>query len=75
VTTHIFNFRSKSPKHRLDVFKTYHGPTYQAFGALKAEQQMQPEGDLQELLGRLNRGGRDTLIVPSEYMQVVVTKP
>jgi ubiquinone/menaquinone biosynthesis C-methylase UbiE len=75
VTKQIFNFRYKSPEHWLEIFKTYYGPTHKAFGALKAEQQMQLEGDLKELLGRLNRGGRDTLIVPSEYLQVVVTKP
>jgi hypothetical protein len=27
-----------------------------------------------ELLGRMNRGGMDTLIVPSEYLEIVVTK-
>jgi hypothetical protein len=26
------------------------------------------------LLGRLNRGGNDTLIVPSEYLEIVITK-
>jgi hypothetical protein len=26
------------------------------------------------LLGRLNRGGKQSLIVPSEYLEVVVTK-
>ena len=32
------------------------------------------KADLMELLGRMNRGGKDTLIVPSEYLEVVVTK-
>jgi hypothetical protein len=30
--------------------------------------------EIMELLTRMNRGGRDTLIVPSEYLEVVVTK-
>jgi hypothetical protein len=32
------------------------------------------EADIVELLDRLNRGGKDSLIVPSEYLEVVVTK-
>ena len=31
--------------------------------------------DLLALLQRLNRGGKDSLIVPSEYLEAVVTKP
>ena len=28
-----------------------------------------------ELLERMNRGGKETLIVPSEYLEAVITKP
>lgn len=70
----IFNFRYKSPDHWLDIFKTYYGPTNRAFAALDATKQAALQADIVELLGRSNRGGEDTLIVPSEYLEVVVTK-
>ena len=70
----VFNFRYKSPNHLLEVFKTYYGPVNRAFAALDAGKQAALEADLVELLARMNRGGSDTLIVPSEYLEVVVTK-
>jgi ubiquinone/menaquinone biosynthesis C-methylase UbiE len=73
-TRQIFNFRYKSAGHWLEIFKTYYGPTNRAFAALDAGKQDALQSDLMELLGRMNRGGRDTLIVPSEYLEVVVTK-
>ncbi len=73
-TRQIFNFRYRSVEHWLEVFKTYYGPTNRAFAALDAPKQVALQGDLVALLERLNRGGRDTLIVPSEYLEVVVTR-
>lgn len=70
----IFNFRYKSADHWLEIFKTYYGPTNRAFAALDAPKQAALQADIVELLSRLNRGGKDTLIVPSEYLEVVVTK-
>lgn len=70
----VFSFRYKSPAHWLEVFKTYYGPTNRAFAALDAEKGAALEAEIVELLDRMNRGGKDTLIVPSEYLEVVVTK-
>ncbi len=72
-TKRIFHFRYKSPKHWLDVFKTYYGPTNRAYAALDGMKQAALEADLVDLLKRFNRGGSDTLIVPSEYLEAVVT--
>ncbi|RIK94444.1 MAG: SAM-dependent methyltransferase [Proteobacteria bacterium] len=69
----IFHFRYKSPDHWLDIFKTYYGPTNRAFAALDAAKQADLQADLMGLLQRMNRGGKDTLIVPSEYLEIVVT--
>jgi SAM-dependent methyltransferase len=69
-----FHFRYKSADHWLEVFKTYYGPTNRAFAALDAPKQAGLQADLVDLLTRMNRGGKDTLIVPSEYLEVVVTK-
>jgi SAM-dependent methyltransferase len=70
----IFNFRYKSPSHWLAIFKTYYGPTHRAFAALDATKQAALEADLFALLAEMNRGGNDTLIVPSEYLEAVITK-
>jgi len=70
----IFNFRYKSPSHWLGIFKTYYGPTHRAFAALDATKQAALESDLFALLAEMNRGGKDTLIVPSEYLEAVITK-
>jgi ubiquinone/menaquinone biosynthesis C-methylase UbiE len=70
----IFNFRYRSARHWLEVFRTYYGPTNRAFAALDASKQAALEAELLELLDRMNRGGKDTLIVPSEYLEAVITK-
>ena len=69
----IFSFRYRSPRHWLEIFKTYYGPTNRAFAALDSAGQGALEAEIIELLVRMNRGGKDTLIVPSEYLEVVVT--
>jgi ubiquinone/menaquinone biosynthesis C-methylase UbiE len=70
----IYNFRYRSAEHWLEVFKTYYGPTNRAFAALDVGKQATLQADIQALLEQMNHGGRDTLIVPSEYLEVVVTK-
>jgi len=73
-TRQVFTFRYKSPEHWLQVFKTFYGPTHRAFAALNPTGQMALEGDIRALLERLNRGGKDSLVVPSDYLEIVVTK-
>jgi SAM-dependent methyltransferase len=70
----IFNFRYRSAAHWLEVFKTYYGPTHKAFLALDGEKAKALEADITELLNRLNRGGDTSLIVPSEYLEAVITR-
>ena len=69
-----FDFRYKSAAHWLEISRSYFGPTNRAFAALDTARQTTLQTDLVELLDRMNRGGMDTLIVPSEYLEVVVTK-
>jgi ubiquinone/menaquinone biosynthesis C-methylase UbiE len=68
----IFNFRYESPDHWLEIFRTYYGPTFKAFGALDAAGQTALAGDIIALLKSLNRGGDKSLVVPSEYLEVIV---
>jgi SAM-dependent methyltransferase len=68
-----FNFRYQSPAHWVEIFRTYYGPVYKAFGALDEAGQDRLQRDLIGLLERHNRAGGHSLLVPSEYLEVVVT--
>jgi ubiquinone/menaquinone biosynthesis C-methylase UbiE len=70
----IFNFRYRSPGHFLEIFKTYYGPTNRAFAALDTAKQEVLQADLLGLIERMNRAGPNALVVPSEYLEIVITK-
>jgi SAM-dependent methyltransferase len=70
----LFKFRYRSPSHFLDVFKTYYGPVLKAFAALDPAKQEDLHNDLHALIVRMNRSGDGTMVVPSEYLEVVITK-
>ncbi len=74
VATRIFNFRYRSAAHFIEVFRTWYGPVHKAFAALPPDKADALEDDLSELLTRLNRGGAGSLVVPSEYLEVVATR-
>jgi SAM-dependent methyltransferase len=69
-----FTFRYRSPQHWLDVFRTWYGPTLKAFAALSPPAQDALAADLLALVDRFNRSGDATMVVPSEYVEVVVTR-
>jgi hypothetical protein len=69
-----FSFRYRSPAHWIQVFRDYYGPTHKAFAALDAGRQKALEADLTALLENRNTGGRDALVIPSEYLEVVVVR-
>ncbi|WP_077001364.1 class I SAM-dependent methyltransferase [Variovorax sp. KK3] len=70
----IFNFRYRSAAHFIDVFRTWYGPVLKAFASLPPEKATVLEQELTELLNRLNVAGPDSLVVPSEYLEIVVTR-
>ena len=72
--TRTFTFRYHSPAHFLEIFRTYYGPMNKAFGALDAEKQAAFEQDLLALIGSRNRSGDGTLVLPSEYLEVVIER-
>jgi ubiquinone/menaquinone biosynthesis C-methylase UbiE len=74
INRRYFVFRYRSPEHWLEVFRNYYGPVLKAFGALDANGQAGLAADLTDLLERFNRGGTETLAVPSEYLEVVATR-
>jgi ubiquinone/menaquinone biosynthesis C-methylase UbiE len=69
-----FVFRYRSPEHWLEIFKGYYGPLLKAFGALQPEGQAALREDLLSLMWQLNRASDGTMVVPSEYLEVVVVK-
>lgn len=73
-TMRQFVFRYRSSEHWLEIFRTYYGPVLKAFAALQPQAQEVLEGDLIKLMTRFNRSGDGTLVVPSDYLEVVVTK-
>jgi ubiquinone/menaquinone biosynthesis C-methylase UbiE len=70
----LFVFRYRSPEHWLDVFKTFYGPMLKAFAALDANAQAGLRNDLLGVVGEFNRANDGSMAVPSEYLEVVVTK-
>ena len=70
----MFNFRYRSAAHFIDVFRTWYGPVNKAFAALPTDRAAELEKDLTELLNRMNRAGNSALVVPSEYLEVVITR-
>jgi ubiquinone/menaquinone biosynthesis C-methylase UbiE len=74
VTPRSFNFRYRSAAHFIEVFRTWYGPVHKAFAALPAEGAAALERDMTELLNSSNRAGAGTLVVPSAYVEVIVTR-
>ena len=69
-----FNFRYRSSAHWIQMFRDFYGPVFKAFAALDALRRAALERDITDLLERLNRGGKDSLVVPGEYLEVIVVK-
>jgi ubiquinone/menaquinone biosynthesis C-methylase UbiE len=69
-----FIFRYKSPKHWVEIFRNYYGPVVKAFAAIDPEARNALEADLYGLLDTFNIATDGTLVIPSEYLEVVITK-
>ena len=72
--TRNFVFRYRSADHWLEIFKTYYGPVLKAFAALAPTAQSALESDIRTLIGQFNRSGDDSMVVPSEYLEIVITR-
>ena len=69
-----FMFRYRTPEHFLDVFRRYYGPMLKAFDALDTRGRAALSRDIIELIGNFNRATDGTMVVPGEYLEVVVTR-
>jgi SAM-dependent methyltransferase len=73
-TNRQFVFRYRSPVHFIEVFRTYYGPLNKAFSALDGDGQAALLDDLMTLMASRNRADDETLVLPSEYLEVVVDR-
>jgi len=69
-----FNFRYRSSAHWIQIFRDFYGPTLKAFAALDAGKQAALQQDITALLEGNNVAGPSSLVVPSEYLEVVIVK-
>ena len=69
-----FVFRYRSPAHWLKVFKSYYGPVLKTFAALDPAAQAALERDLLALIDHFNRSADASMVVPSEYLEIVITR-
>lgn len=74
-TRKVYAFRYRSVEHWVEYFRTYYGPTHKAFAALDAAGQQALHEALVDLLRRENTHPGEALVVPGEYLEVVITKP
>lgn len=73
-TRRYFNFRYRSAAHWIEVFRNFYGPTHKVYAALEPARQAHLTVEITALLDRLNVGGPNALVVPGEYLEVVIVK-
>jgi ubiquinone/menaquinone biosynthesis C-methylase UbiE len=69
-----FVFRYESPEHWIEIFRNYYGPVVKAFEALDRAAGAALETDIDALLGKFNLATDGTLVIPSEYLEVVIIR-
>jgi ubiquinone/menaquinone biosynthesis C-methylase UbiE len=69
-----FTFRYASPAHFIDVFRRYYGPIHRLYATLPAERAATFSAELTALIGRFNRSNDGTVVVPSRYLELVLTR-
>ena len=70
--TRTFTFRYGSPRHWIEMFRTFYGPVHMAFASLDLPQRHKLEDDLFELLSRHDIGRGRGLVVPATYLETVI---
>jgi ubiquinone/menaquinone biosynthesis C-methylase UbiE len=73
-TSRHFAFRYRSTQHMVDTFRDFYGPVLKAFAAIDSTAREALAADLLALVGRFNTATDGSSVVPSEYLEVVITK-
>jgi SAM-dependent methyltransferase len=69
-----FVFRYPSPRFYIELSRVHVGLIREALEALDASSQDTLLGDLEDLVHRLNRSGDETMVVSSDYLEVVAIR-
>ena len=72
VETKKFMFRYRSADHWIDIFRTFYGPVLKAYESLDRKTGNALTADIKSLIARFNLADDGTMVVPSEYLQVVI---
>jgi ubiquinone/menaquinone biosynthesis C-methylase UbiE len=73
-TRKTYTFRYRSAEHWVEIFRTYYGPTHKAFAALDEAGQRRLHAALVDFLRGQNTHAGDSLAIPAEYLEVVISK-
>jgi ubiquinone/menaquinone biosynthesis C-methylase UbiE len=73
-TSRAFTFRYRSPAHWVEVFRTFYGPMNKTYGALDAAKQEAFTQEVLALIARDNRASDGTMVLPAEYLEVVIER-
>jgi hypothetical protein len=69
-----FVFRYPSPQFYIELSKVHVGFMREVLEALDASKQEALLGEWEDLVHRFNRSGHETMVVPSDYLEVVAIK-
>jgi len=69
-----FTFRFRSAADYMAIFRTWYGPTLRAFAALDEAGCAALERESIALVQQHNRSGDATIVVPAEYLEVVIDR-
>jgi SAM-dependent methyltransferase len=69
-----FTFRYRSAAHWIETFRRFYGPIHKAYATLDAARQEALTDNMTALLERRNVAGPGSLVIPGEYLEVVVTR-
>lgn len=69
-----FVFRYESAEHFIDVFRSYYGPIHKLYQTLPADRAAAFTAELTTLIGRFNRSSDETVVIPSRYLELILTR-
>jgi ubiquinone/menaquinone biosynthesis C-methylase UbiE len=69
-----FVLRYPSPRYYVEFMRGYYGPLLKAFEALDESGQESLTHDIEDLIDRYNRSGDETMVVPGDYLEVVIRR-
>jgi len=69
-----FVFRSHSTQRWFEVLTLCYGPMLRAMGSLEEPERVAVTAELLDLANRLNRAKDGTMVVPSEYLEAMITR-